>query len=378
MKYQVVDADTHTVEPPDMWQRFLPAKYQDQAPTLVKDPRGGDAWKFGPDAPARPIGMVSTPGKQYEEMHWLGATYDSIRKGCYDGHGRLEDMDIDGRDAEIIYPWPSMINYFLDHPDDGLHEAAIHAYNDWVYNDFAAADHARLFPMFQMPNLGIETSIAELRRAKKEGYKGIVLSRFPSGGSALSPDDDPFWAEAQDLDMPINVHISIGGATRAQLAKQGKPQVIANPDPSGLLGGVVGAFSDVMIRFIISGMFDRFPRLKMIAVETQAGWIPCALEFYDDRFWRNRTMAGSTLKHLPSEYFRRNWAATFIIDKYAVRNRREIGVGNIMWSTDYPHHGCDWPHSRKVIDQMFVGVPDDERRRITCANAVEIYGLDRN
>ena len=102
----------------------------------------------------------------------------------------------------------------------------------------------------------------------------------------MSPDDDPFWAEAQDLDMPINVHISIGGATRADLAKQGKPQVIANPDPSGLLGGVVGAFSDVMIKFIISGMFDRFPRLKMIAVETQAGWIPCALEFYDDRFWR--------------------------------------------------------------------------------------------
>ncbi len=378
MHYKIIDSDVHTVDPPDLYERYMPKKYHADMPKLVKDSEGGDAWEFGRGVAARPLGMVTTPGQSYEQMHWLGAKYSEFRKGCWEGKARLEDMDFDGVDAQIIYPWPSSMIYFMDHPDDGMHEAAIEAYNDWVKNEFAAADPKRLFPMFQIPNLGIETSLASLRRAKKEGYKGINLSRYPSGNATLSPEDDPFWAEAEEMGMPVNIHLSIGGSTRAQAAASGIPKVDANPTGAMLIMGSVGGFGSILIQFIARGTFDRFPDLKMIAVETQSGWIPCALEFWDDRYWRNRAAAGHPLKELPSYYYYRNWKTTFIIDNYAVKNRHVVGVNNMMWSTDYPHHGCDWPYSRKVIDQMFNGVPDEDRHQIVCGNAMDLYGLENS
>ncbi|MBI3743679.1 MAG: amidohydrolase family protein, partial [Chloroflexi bacterium] len=77
----------------------------------------------------------------------------------------------------------------------------------------------------------------------------------------------------------------------------------------------------------------------------------------------------------PSQYYYDNWLVTFIIDRFGVRNRHETGVKNIMWSNDYPHHGNDWPYSRKVIKDMFDDVPADEKHEIVCGNAMRTYKL---
>ena len=122
-------------------------------------------------------------------------------------------------------------------------------------------------------------------------------------------------------------------------------------------------------------MHDRFPKLTWVAVETGSGWIPYILEQLDDRWWRNKSWLPVKLKHEPSFYFRRNWMSAFMIDHYAVRNRHLLGVDNLMWSTDYPHHGCDWPQTRKTVDEMFRGVPDEERAKMTAGNAKRLYGL---
>ena len=131
-----------------------------------------------------------------------------------------------------------------------------------------------------------------------------------------------------------------------------------------------------MSEWIYSGMFDRFPGLRVVAAETGAGWIPNLLEHMDDHWWRNRTWTDSKLELLPSEYWRRNWSVTFIREAFAVAVRHWIGVKNMMWSTDYPHHICDWPYSRKIANEMFSGVPEDERYAICAGNAVALYGLD--
>jgi predicted TIM-barrel fold metal-dependent hydrolase len=112
-----------------------------------------------------------------------------------------------------------------------------------------------------------------------------------------------------------------------------------------------------------------------VAVECGAGWIPHFLEHMDDHYWRNRTWTKTTLKMLPSEYFRRNWKVTFIREPFAVATRHWIGVDNLMWSTDYPHHRHDWPYSRRIVEESMGGVPDDERRRMCCDNARELYRL---
>jgi predicted TIM-barrel fold metal-dependent hydrolase len=180
--------------------------------------------------------------------------------------------------------------------------------------------------------------------------------------------------------MPVHIHaaLSMAGKRQRGVAGAGKAAATAFlqklPDLQQM-GGAVGGASGFMSEFIYSEMFDRFPGLQMIAVECGAGWLPHFLEHMDDHWWRNRTWTGSKLRHLPSEYFRRNWKVTFIREPFAVAVRHHIGVRNLMWSTDYPHHRHDWPYSRRVIEESFLGVPAEEKYAMVAGNAVELYRL---
>ncbi len=112
-----------------------------------------------------------------------------------------------------------------------------------------------------------------------------------------------------------------------------------------------------------------------MAVETGSGWIPYVLEQLDDRWWRNRSWLPVQLQHEPSFYYRRNWRSAFMIDHYAVKNRHVLGVDNLMWSTDYSHHGCHRPETRRVVEEMFRALPADERRKMSTGNATKLYKL---
>ncbi len=144
-EYRLIDADCHTVEPPHIWERWLPRSFQDRAPKLVKDDEGGDAWQLQEGAPLMYIGLVATPGMRFEDMKWKGYTYDTVRKGCWDGKARLEDMDFDGVDAEFIYPSQRTMYYFMGNQDRDFHRAGVRAYNDDLSQEFCAADPERLF-----------------------------------------------------------------------------------------------------------------------------------------------------------------------------------------------------------------------------------------
>jgi hypothetical protein len=101
--YQIVDADTHILEPPDIWKKHLPKQYQKYAPKLRRDHDGGDAWDHGTGS-LDPIGLVTTPGKRYEDFKWFGVKYSEARKACYNGAARIKDMDIEGVDAIVTFP----------------------------------------------------------------------------------------------------------------------------------------------------------------------------------------------------------------------------------------------------------------------------------
>jgi predicted TIM-barrel fold metal-dependent hydrolase len=128
--------------------------------------------------------------------------------------------------------------------------------------------------------------------------------------------------------------------------------------------------------FIFSGVLERFPRLKLVSAENEASWLPFVLQRWDQSFDEYRHMYPTPLTLRPSEYFRRQIYATFIDDPLGVRYRHQVGVDNIMWSSDYPHLVSTWPHSQEVIARDFKDVPEDETRRITRANVIELYHLD--
>jgi predicted TIM-barrel fold metal-dependent hydrolase len=132
-----------------------------------------------------------------------------------------------------------------------------------------------------------------------------------------------------------------------------------------------GAITDM----IFTGVYERFPDLQVAWIETGVGWIPHFLECLDDRWWRNRVWGDLPLKQPPSFYWHRNNAASFIVDRTGIELRNRVGVENIMWSSDYPHHGNDWPYSRKTIEEMMGGINETERTLITGANAARIWHL---
>lgn len=379
--YRIISTDGHVIEAPDMWERFLPARYHDRMPKLVKDPKGGDAWELVPGAAPMALGLVSNAGewgKRYEDLEWYGSSYDTMRPGAFDGKERLVDQDVDGLDAEVLYPSQRTMGTFMAQEDDDYHRAGVDAYNQWMRDEFAAADPSRLIAMYQMPGTDIDSSVAALREADKLGYRGVVISAYPSGNPTLSTDDDPFWDAAEAAGMPIHIHsgLSQAGKRRPGSAKKMASALGGDRITMAHMGGAVAGASDFMSRFIYSEMFDRFPGLQMVAVECGVGWIPNFLEHMDDHWWRNRVWSQSKLQMLPSDYWRRNWKATFIREPFAMANRHWIGVDNLMWSTDYPHHRHDWPYSRRVIEETMSGVPDDERRRMVRDNAVELYRLE--
>jgi predicted TIM-barrel fold metal-dependent hydrolase len=384
--YSIISADAHILEPPDIWKNWLPDRFQDKAPQLVKDDDGGDAWLFAGATAPDPIGLTATPGMPLDRFRWTGVTYEEARPGCYNGAARLEDLAVDGVDAEILFPPQRTIGHFLGDEDDDFVLAGVDAYNDFLFDEFCAPDPSRLIGAYQIPSLGIDTAVDYLHRAADRGAKTVVISCWPAGGDSISAEDDRFWAAAEEAGMPVCIHIlMLSRAARMRARKAaaragGRRLYGSGTEQAGAkaAAGLSGVFSSVpstIGQLVFTGVFERFPRLHVAMIEIGVGWIPHFLEAMDDKYWRNRSWANLPISRPPSSYWFENMSATFVRDDYGIRNRHFVGVDNMMWSTDYPHHGNDWPYSRKVINETMAGVPPDEKRRIVAGNAERIFGL---
>ena len=218
--------------------------------------------------------------------------------------------------------------------DAELQRVCTAAYNDWL-SDFCNVDPQRLIGLAMIPSTGLEDALKELQRVRSlPGIRGALLTAYPSGDSGPLPEDDRFWAEAQDLDMPVVIHVSLGGwdGEGGGLFDIPSPALIlARINLERSARGIMQATSEI----ILSGIPERFPRLRIVGTETGVGWIPYFLEQTDDNYLRHRFWAKTDLKLLPSEYFRRQFFATFQVDTYGVRNRASM-LENIMWSSYYP------------------------------------------
>lgn len=133
-------------------------------------------------------------------------------------------------------------------------------------------------------------------------------------------------------------------------------------------------------QIVLSGVFDRFPSLGIFFAETRLGWVPFWLENFDLWYqrhigWAQEYLGMRPLARPPSDYVRQHIYFSVQYERVAVELRHHIGVEKIMFATDFPHIECEWPESRPLIDAIYAGVPDDERRKIWADNAVKFFGL---
>ena len=387
VRHRVVSADAHVLEPPHIWERWLPSRFQDAAPRLTRDSEGGDAWLFAGSAEPDPLGLTATPGMPRDQFRWKGGACDGARGGSYAGVARLADMDLDGVQAEILFPPQRTIGHFLGSDDDELVRAGIDAYNEFLHEEFCAPDRDRLVGAAQMPSTGVDDCVRSLQDAVGRGFRTVVISNWPSGGDSVTDADDAFWAAAAEAGVPVCIHINLISRSarqraRAAAARQGGRGLYAEGGAARAgakaaagLAGVLSMVPGWLGQMLFTGVFERFHDLHVCMVETGVGWLPHFLEQADDRYWRTRSWTDLPISEPPSTYWSSNMSATFVRDDNGLRNRHEIGVDNMMWSTDYPHHGNDWPYSRRVIAETTAGMPVDERDRIVAGNAVRIFGL---
>ena len=213
-----------------------------------------------------------------------------------------------------------------------------------------------------MPTTGVDDAIAEVHAALALGHRGVVISAFPNGTLDAQPEDAPFWALVEELGLPVAVHIGSFVPSRPGM-KWPDTHELSFLGITGLgEGRRAGAARRVQPHLLRH--LRAVPRLKVVLVESNIGWIPTLLEQLDDMFLRYRWFTGATekMRAMPSELFHRNLWATFMIDTVGMELRYRMNGRHLLWSTDYPHTGCDWPNSRVTIERVFRGLPLDEVR----------------
>ena len=169
--------------------------------------------------------------------------------------------------------------------------------------------------------------------------------------------------------MPITLHI-VTGRVRDPFTYHGEEE--RGEVPRSFIELFHEALPVLAGEFIFGGIFDRFPRLKLVVAEYEASWIP-HFRFRLDRIERFPGLR--TLEKRARDYLRENVYVGIINDPLAAAMRHEIGVDRIMWGSDFPHPPCTYPKTREVLDRILAGVPGDERHRIVAGNVMELYGI---
>lgn len=376
-EYRVVSADSHLEISPERWTPRVPAKYRDRAPRLVKLADGGDGIVVE-GRPTYVLGLAIT-GRPYAEHSPSGMRYEGA-PGAGAPEQRVREQDQDGVDAEVLYTTSGNASFWRGIRDDPTYRAVVHAYNEFLAEEYCAAAPDRLIGMGIMPETGVDDAVGEIEYCSSAGLKGVVLNAFPSGKTYPTAEDDRFWAAAVDLGMAVTAHVGFR-PPEGPVFKYAKepPGVTLRGDPIRVMMRFGGAASSA-VQLTMAGVFDRYPRLRIYWAETMIGWLPYALVQVDDiyersRHWAERLFGIEPLARRPSEYLRDHCWWGFLRDPVGVRVCREYAVNNVMWANDFPHSAGDWPYSSRVIEEIFDGVPEGDRRRMLAGNAVEFFHL---
>ena len=363
MDYKLVSTDSHLSLPPGFFQNYLPKEFRDHAWVKRVEGMQKKALKIAG------MGLAHMAGRRFEDYKEKDISEDDIRRGSFDPDARLADMDTDGVDAEVLIAMGAAPTG--EGVTEEFQRAVIQSYSNFV-SEFCSTHPARLIGPAPIPFQNLELALEEMKRAAKlPGIRAFLFEAFPQ----LPYWDDayePFWQTANELGYPIHIHIAQPRSdvlTMQSLApnKQGTAMSFISLSPSGL--------KETLAILIFAGVPARYPNLRFIFTEAGASWLIYFKERMDIVFKRHRHWTKSPLKEPPSYYVDRHCLNTFIEDTAAIRLRHEVGLGNLMWSTDYPHSDSTWPHSWKYIDEAFAGVPADERHQLLAGNAIEIYGL---
>jgi predicted TIM-barrel fold metal-dependent hydrolase len=369
----MISVDDHVLEPPDVWQKRVPARYRDRAPKLVSD-SDGERWVYdGRNVPTSGLSAVVGKGKEFSPV------------------ARAEDMNIDGVIASLCFPsFPRFCGQiFYEAEDKDLAAVCVRAYNDWMIDDWCAAVPGRYIPMAIMPLWDPHLAVTEIERVSAMGARAIAFSENPAPLGMPTIHDpagywDPMLAAAADHQLVVCMHV--GSSSQLPRISPDAP-VLANMS----WGSVRTA--GAMLEWLFSGKFQQFPTLKIALSEGNIGWIPFFLNRAEQVLNTQKYWAGRGVKFDPAggtkgmgsnpavdldqidiwQDYREHIYGCFIDDAPGIALLDMVGEDNVMIETDYPHSDSTWPGSRKLAQQRLGHLPPEQQYKIMRGNAEKLF-----
>jgi predicted TIM-barrel fold metal-dependent hydrolase len=371
VKYTLISADDHLMEPPHTFEGRLPAKLQAHAPRVVETEEGHQVWAIE-DKPYFQVGFMCVAGRAREDQRLEPARFDEIRRGCWDVTARVKDMDIGGIHASVNFP--SGVTGFGGHlfsqlADSALGLACVRAWNDWLFEEWYSPFPERIVPLGITYLADPEQGAAEIRRNAARGFRAVTVPEQPHRLGMPSVFDtahwDPIIRACAETGTVLNLHV--GSAGFAQMPP-GAPML----ELGSTLFGPMALSS--CAEWLWSGFPARYPELKIAMAEGGIGWAAMLMDRLDDLMSRSGYGQGWPDRHnSPSAVLRRNFWFCMIEDASTICTRHRIGVENILFESDYPHGDGTWPDTQAVIERVLGALPLEEIRLITHANAAKLY-----
>jgi predicted TIM-barrel fold metal-dependent hydrolase len=367
---RLFSADSHVVEPRNLWLDRLPERFKHQAPQVVSKDDGDYFVVPNTGMSPKPVGtegaMINTKidGRIESPKGWR---FDQQRPGAYDPEARLADQDSQGVEAEVIYPGWLIVHSI---PDFDLKVACVRAYNDWLFEDFCSYAPDRLLGAAALP-VGkgpIEPAIEEAQKWAARGVRTFLLPQSVPGMAWGDEHFEPMWSALEEIGIPVGFHQAAG-----QVA------VFENKmAPGAFWTTAVGnkiSLGWVFMQLVYGAVPERHPNLRFVLVEGGIGWIAFQLNTMDHMFNDHQAWTAPRLNLKPSEYFWRQFWATFEDDRPGILTLPMLDPSKLMWAGDYPHTEGNFPYAQEQVAHDLAGLDDDVVDAITFSNAAELFGL---
>jgi predicted TIM-barrel fold metal-dependent hydrolase len=383
---RVVDADTHFTEPHDLFVKRAPAAYRDRVPH-VESVDGKPTWVVGSGTLGGAWGgsVIDKAGDRYPfKDTFLNWELDEIHEAVYKPKARLALMDKIGVYAQVTFSNSMGVGgqtLVRAVPDAALRQVCIEIYND-AMAEVQAETKARMVPMPVLPTWDVAASVAEAKRIASMDLRGVAMCSDPQDFGApdlASRAWDPLWEVLEDLGLAVHFHIGASQTASSFLGNYSWPS--QHPEAWQAITGslLILGNARVLVNVTYAGIFDRFPRLKMVSVESGLGWIPFILESMDHEIYASAPEAArQMMQRKPSEYFKTNWLATFWFE-HNQHNLPElinkIGEDNVMFETDYPHPTCLYPDPVGYMAEKMAPFSQEVRGKMMGENACKLYRL---
>jgi predicted TIM-barrel fold metal-dependent hydrolase len=385
--FKLISADSHVNEPPAAWER-VQKEYGARAPHVVKDlpgrPKG--IWLVIDGIP--PIGLShyskgQVVGKDKgiseveQEKHFETIRFNEQFRyedypGGWEPAARLKDQDTDGIEAEIIFS--SAVRQLYSIVDESFQRAIFRSYNNWL-REFCSYNCKRLIGLATLSILDIEHTVADILHYAKLGFRGVQIPTRIKDSGYYESKYEPMWAALEETGMIVNVHTSATQGV-ARTHYEGPREIEPKKQSLGLANKQAPA-QQFLGNLILSGVFDRYPKLKVVCAEFDVGWVANLVQQVDYWFGRASTFdAERNINKLPpSEYFKKNAFFTYQDDRAGVLTTPVFGTDNFLWASDFPHGVTTWPYSKETVDRNCEGIDPVIKKKINRENTAKLYRL---